>query len=302
MPVLWIPLTILAAFCQNLRTVLQKRLTATLSTAGSNATRFVFGFPFAILYVLMLRYGFGQSWPDPNAAFLLWMAVGGLAQILATGLLLMALAYRNFPVGVAYSKTEVVQAAVFGLIFLGDTISALGVAAIAIGTAGVMLISLTRSTHLARDLLLGWTEKPALFGLASGALFAISGVAYRAASLSLGHDSFLMAAGYTLAWTTAFQSAVMLAWLKLREPGQFARMVGQWRVAVLVGIASAIGSAGWFTAMTIQTVAYVRTLGLIELVFTFLAARLVFGERSPATEVIGVILIVIGIALALNLR
>lgn len=302
MTALWIPLTILAAFCQNLRTVLQKRLTATLSTAGSNATRFVFGCPFAILYVLVLRYGFDLSWPDSNAAFLLWMALGGLAQIFATGLLLMALAYRNFPVGVAYSKTEVVQAAVFGLVFLGDTISALGVLAIAIGTSGVMLISLTRSTHLARDLFLGWTERPALFGLASGALFAISGVAYRAASLSLDHPSFLMAAGYTLVWTTAFQSVVMLAWLALREPAQITKMMGRWRVAVLVGVASAVGSAGWFTAMTIQTVAYVRTLGLIELVFTFIAARFVFRERSPATELTGVILIVIGIALALNLR
>ena len=56
---------------------------------------------------------------------------------------------------------------------------------------------------------------------------------------------------------------------------------------------------GWFTAMTIQNVAYVRALGQIELVFTFIASTVFFKEKSTGTEIVGIVLIVVGILLLL---
>jgi hypothetical protein len=190
---------------------------------------------------------------------------GGVAQILATSLLIEAMSRRNFAAGVAYSKTEAIQAALFESIVLGAALTLGAVAAILVATLGVMLISVQKSERPLVQLLTGWTDPAALIGLASGALFGISAVGFRAASLSLGHPSFLMSAGYTLAWAQGLQTLMLGAWLAWREPGELGRVRANWRVASLAGITGTLGSLGWFTAMTLQLVAYVRTLGLIEL-------------------------------------
>ena len=300
---LWIPVTIGAAFFQSVRTALQKYLKAHhLSTNGSAFTRFFYGFPFALLYVFALHHGAGLDWPVPHAEFFLWIVVGGVTQIIATSLLIYVFEFRNFPVGIAYSKTEVVQAAVFGLVFLGDRVTPWGIGAILVSTVGVMLISLVKSDKPMRAFLTGWVEKPALIGMASGAFFAVAAIGFRGASLSLNHGDFAMSAGYSLAWATAIQTVMLGVYLFWREPEQIGRVLSSWRVASLVGVSSAAGSICWFTAMTIQVVAYVRTLGLIELIFTFLISTLAFRERPSSTEVAGILLVVVGIAMVLNLR
>ncbi len=299
---LWIPLTIAAAFCQNLRTVLQKHLRARLSTNGATFTRYAFGSPLIILYAIGLHGLAGMAWPQPNLVFVAWVATGAVTQILATSLLIHLFTFRNFAVGVAYSKTEVIQAAIFGLVFLGEVVTLWGAAAIAIGTLGVMLISLVGTGRVLHELLLGWTERPALIGIASGGLFGIAAVAFRAAALSLGAEGFVMPAGYTLLWANLLQTALLSAYLYARERDQFAKLLAAWRVSALTGIIGVVASALWFMAMTIQLVAYVRTLGLIELVFTFAFAWFWFKERPRLTELIGIALLLVGIGMTLNLR
>ena len=299
---LWIPLTIAAAFCQNLRTVLQKQLRSRLSTNGSTFARYAFGSPLIILYVIALDRLAGLPWPRPNGAFIVWTVTGSVAQILATSLLIHLFSFRNFAVGVAYSKTEVIQAAIFGLVFLGDTVTAWGTAAIAVGTVGVMLISLVGTGRVLHELLLGWLERPALIGLASGALFGIAAVAFRAAALSLDAEGFVMPAAYTLLWANLLQTALLSAYLYARERDQFAKFFAAWRISALTGLAGVAASTFWFMAMTIQLVAYVRTLGLIELVFTFAFSWFWFKERPRLTELIGIALLVIGIGMTLSLR
>ena len=269
---LWIPITIAAAFMQSLRSAVQRQLTKRLSTNGATYTRFVYGLPLAVAYVLLLGPGLGLAWPSPEAAFWLWTATGSLTQILATALLLTVFRWKNFAVGVAYSKTEVVQAALFGLVFLGEHVTWLGSAAILLGTVGVMLFSLKKDTHPFRAFLTGWLERPALIGLASAALFGVSAVAFRAAALSLEHPSAIMAAGYTLVWSAAIQTAAMTLYLRWREPGQLTAVFRAWPVASLSGITGIVGSAGWFTAMTLQQAAVVKALAQIEV-------RMALGER-----------------------
>lgn len=299
---LWIPITIAAAFCQNLRTVLQKHLRATLSTNGVTFTRYGFGSPLVVLYVIGLHGVAGLPWPQPNLVFVGWIVTGALTQILATSFLIYIFSFRNFAVGVAYSKTEVIQAAIFGLAFLGDAVTAWGATAIAIGTLGVMLISLVGTGRVVHELLLGWTERPALIGIASGGLFGIAAVAFRAAALSLGAPGFVMPAGYTLLWANLLQTALLLAYLYARERDQFAKLFAAWRASVVTGIIGVTASALWFMAMTIQVAAYVRTLGLVELVFTFLFSWFFFKERPKLTELVGIALLLVGIAMTLNLR
>ena len=296
---LWVPVTLAAAFMQNLRSALQKHLKGSLSTSGATFCRFIYAVPLALAYVALLGEGFGFEWPDPNPRFALFAMVGGVTQITATALLVYLFSLRNFAVGTTYSKTETVQAAVFGLVILGEPISFAAALAIGISLVGVMLISVARSRLTLRNLFLGWTGRAAFIGVLSGTFFGLSAVAYRAASLSLGGEGFLMQAAFTLACVVVFQTAVMAVWIRLREPGELSRVIGRWRVASLVGVSGMLGSAAWFTAMTLENAAYVRAVGQVELVFTLVASYFFFRERSTALELVGIVLIVGGIVILL---
>jgi len=298
----WIPITLAAAFLQNLRSALQKHLKAQLSTTGATFARFTYAGPLAALYATGLATLGGYPVPEPNPIFVLYAVVGGLFQILGTALLVHLFSFRNFAAGTAYSKTETVQTAIFGILILGDPLSLGAASAILISLAGVLTISVARTDLSFFRLLTGWAQKPALTGIASGACFGISAVSYRGASLSLGGPGFLMQAAFTLACVTLLQTLVMAAWMRLREPGQITAVVRSWRVSAWVSLAGMLASACWFTAMTIQNAAYVRALGQVELLFTFAAGYLFFRERPNALELIGTGLVTGGILLLLLYR
>jgi drug/metabolite transporter (DMT)-like permease len=296
----WIPITLGAAAAQAVRTALQRYLKGRLSTNGAAFTRFVFGLPLAALYLSLLIASRVSPLPRPGAAFWAWVATAALSQIVATSLQIHVMAARNFATGVAYAKTEVVQAAVFEIVFLGAVVTWLGGFGIVLGTAAVMLMSLVRTSHPLRAFLLGWMEPTALLGLVAGGLFGVAAVGFRAASLSLRHQSVFVAASFTLVVATAIQTTVMACYLATRERGQLRRVFAETRAGALVGLASFLGSAGWFTAFTLQIAAYVRTLGLVELVFTLLISLYAFRERPGRFELVGLGLLIVSIALVLN--
>jgi len=292
---LWIPITIAAAFAQNLRFMLQKYIKGQLSTFGATYARFVWAAPLALLLVVVLQSGRAEPLPSTNVSFYLFGAIGGITQILATALLVALFGMRNFAVGVTFSKTETIQAALFGIIILSETVAGWGLLAICVSLLGVILISVN-PTDLS---LKGFFSLPMLIGLGSGALFGISAVSYRAASLSLGSGDFLIRAALTLAFVTILQTILMSIYLKLREPGEIARVFGAWKITLWIGVTGMLGSLGWFAAMTLQNAAYVRALGQVELIFTFAASYFFFKERASMREVAGIILVGLGILLLL---
>jgi drug/metabolite transporter (DMT)-like permease len=299
---LWIPITIAAAFLQNARSAVQKHLKGRLSTTGATFVRFGYGVPVAVAYVLLLRFGVGLPIPEVNMEFVLYVLLGGITQILATFSLVYLFGLRNFAVGTAYSKTEAIQGAVFGFVLLADPLSLGAGVAILIGFVGVALISIANTELTAASMVKATFSRTAGIGLLSGALFGISAVGFRGGSLALGGgpDEFLMQAGYTLMWGIIFQTLIMLAYMQWKEPGQIKAVIKAWKPASIVGLAGVLGSIGWFTAMTIQSVAYVRTLGQIELIFTFAVSYFIFKERPNKIEVIGVLLIAAGIIVLLQ--
>lgn len=296
---LWIPITIAAAFLQNLRSVGQKHLKAVMGTTGATFVRFGFGLPFALLFVAALHLGAGYRLPAPNAAFLAWTALGGVGQITATFLLVYLFSFRNFAVGTAYSRTEPAQAALFALLFLGERVTAGTLAAIAVSLFGVILISVARTAISARTLIGSLFTRNALIGLASGTAFGVSAVAYRAASLALGGPNFMMQAAVTLAAVILFQTLLMGAWMLWRDRGELVRIADAWRPALFVGFVGATASFGWFMAMTLQQAAVVKALAQIEMIFTFASSILFFKERINAYETVGCVLIVGGILVLL---
>ena len=282
---------------QNLRSSLQKYLKGQLSTSGATFSRFAYAAPLALLYVFGLMAFGGYEMPGTNSRFVIFALVGGLAQIVGTALLVYIFSFRNFAVGTTFSKTETVQTAMFGIVVLGETVSDGAMLGIGVSLIGVVLISTTNLSLNARDMLRQCLELPALIGVASGAFFGISAVAYRAASLSLDSGDFVIRAAVTLALATVFQTIVMAVYMRIREPGQIGAVLRSWRVSSLVGLTGMLGSVGWFTAMTLQNAAYVRALGQIELIFTFAASYLFFKERASRNELLGIGLVTAGILL-----
>ncbi len=292
---LWIPITIAAAFLQNLRSLLQKRLTGRLSTGGATFSRFVFAFPLALAYALVVSSITGWVPGTPTFAFAGFLVTGALAQISATYLLLASFAHGPFAIGTAYSKTEALQAAIVAALVLGELLSLWGVAAVLVGIAGVALMAFKRREDGLAALNL--TDKAVLLGIGAGAAFAVSSVSYRGASLSLGDASPFVRAGWTLAAATLFQTVVMGLWLRLREPGQVSKTLGLWRESGLVALAGVAGSIGWFTALTLQTAALVKALAQVELIFSTLTSWFYFKEPVSMREAMGIALIALSVVM-----
>jgi len=292
---LWIPITLWAAFAQTLRNAAQRRLTAELGTLGATLVRFLYGLPFAALWLWLVLRATGAAPPLPGAGFAGWVALGALSQIAATALLLRTMEERNFALGVAYSKTEVIQVALFAFVALGDRLGVPALVAIACATVGVLLLSPADKERPLRALLAGWTGRPALLGLASGTGFALASVGYRGAALSFGDASYLAAAALTLVAALALQTAVLGGWLLVRQPKVVAGVLREWRPSLFAGFMGAAASAGWFTAFAIEAAANVRTLGLVEMLFAYVVSLKLFRERVSRLELAGMTLIALGI-------
>lgn len=292
---LWIPITIAAAFLQNLRSAAQKHLKRVMGTTGATFVRFGFGVPFALVFVGVLHVGVGYELPAPNATFFLWAVIGAIGQITATFLLIHLFSFRNFAVGTAYSRTEPAQAALFALIFFGERITAGALLAIAISVFGVMLISVAHMQLTFRNLVASVIARNALIGLASGTCFGISAVAYRAASLSLGGPNFMIQAAVTLAVVITFQTVIMAAWMVWKDRAEIGHIARAWKPSLFTGFVGATASFGWFMAMTLEQAAVVKALAQVEMLFTFAASVFFFKERINRLEIAGCVLIVAGI-------
>jgi drug/metabolite transporter (DMT)-like permease len=298
---LWVPLTIWAGFAQTLRNAAQRHLIADLGTLGATLVRFLYGLPFAALWLVIVLVATDVSPPAPTSMFLFWVVVGAVAQIAATALLLRVMTERNFTLGVAYSKTELVQVGVFGLVFLGDELSALTIVAIVLATVGVLFLSPADREHPVRGFFAGIATPTALLGVASGACFALAAVGYRGAALELDRG-YLASAAYTLLWAQGTQTLLLGGWLAVKDSKVIVRTIEMWRPSMVAGFMGAAASIGWFSAMTLEPAAHVRTLGLVELFFSIMLSRRMFQERLRVTEVAGIILLAGGmVAILLDL-
>ena len=288
---LWALFTVIAAAAQTVRNATQRELTAKLGTVGATHVRFLFGFPFALVFLAGVMVVLGQGLPRPPLIYWPWVAVGALAQIAATALMLAAMNDRSFVVVYAYIKTEPVQAALFGLVFLGDAVTPAMAAAILIATTGVVIMALKPGTAM--------DVRATLLGLAAGAMFALSAVGYRGAILGLEVPSYIMAATFTLAVGLLLQSALLSLYLWLRDPGVLGAIVRAWRPSLFAGFMGALASQFWFLALALATAANVRTLALVEVLFAQGIARFVFKQTTTTREVVGIVLIVIGVVVLL---
>ena len=289
---LWIPFTIIAAAGQVARNAMQRSLTGPLGTWGATNIRFLFGFPFSIVFFVVVIIAGGDRVPWPTAAFWPWLLLGALSQIMATGLMLAAMNDRSFVVTTAYLKTEAIQTAIFGFVFLGDHLTALKVVAILIATIGVVVTALRPGA--VRDI---GSWRPTLLGLVAAAAFAFSAVGFRGAILAVPDVSFVTAASYTLVWGLFVQTLVLTIYLVARAPKVLQAILRLWKPSLLAGFMGAAASQFWFLAFALTAAANVRTLALVEVLFAQGVAYYSFKQPLSARESAGIALIVVGVAM-----
>ena len=297
---LWIPITLLAAAAQTLRFMFQKRLRiATLSTGGATFARFLYAAPLIGLVTIgyaMLR---GYGMPVMDGPFWAFAAAGSFCQICATMCVVALFQQRNFTIGITFKKVEVLLAAGFGLVFLGEGVSLPALGAISLGVLGVIIISDAPPA--------AGVEGPRVFnkatalGLSCAILFGACAVFYRGATLHIAAADLFARASMTLLVAISMQFVGMAFYLKWREPGQITQVIRAWRLAIWVGLLSLLGSLAWFTAFALQNAAYVKALGQVEILASFAISVWVFGEKMRRSEALGITLLSASVILLLLL-
>jgi drug/metabolite transporter (DMT)-like permease len=286
---LWIPLTIFAAAAQTVRNTAQRRLIDDLGTLGATLVRFLYGMPLLTLWLLGLLALPAFTAPPLTWHFVGWVVIAALSQMAGTALLLQAMATRSFAIGLVYSKSEVIQVALFSVVFLGEDLSLVTALAIVVATMGVILLSSRGKASGGR-----WADPAALFGLAAGTGFAISVIGYRGANLALETTPFV-AAAETLFWSQLLQAVLLVGWLLARKPSVVLAVLRAWRLSIFAGVAGAAASLANVTALALEPASHVRTLILVEVLFTYIVSMRVFREAVSRRELAGIVLVVLGV-------
>lgn len=291
---LWIFATLVAAGAQTARNAMQRSLTATLGTLGATQVRFVYGLPFAAVFLALAAALAGTGVPEATTAFVTYTLGGAVAQIAGTALLLAAMQARSFSVATTFNKTEAVQVAIFGVVLLGEHLTLAGSAAVALATAGVVLVAAKPGVKLAGNGL-----RPIAYGIASGGCFAIASVGFRAGILELADGQYYLRAATTLVWALAFQALLLGAWMALFARRPLLDSFALWRQSLVAGFFGAFASQFWFLGFSLTAAANVKALGLVEVVFAQIVAQRVFAQRVTTREGAGMALVVAGVALLL---
>ena len=295
-PWLWAVFTVIAAGAQTARNVMQRDLVGSVGTQGATYVRFLFGLPFALLFLGAQLLLIDAPLPIPGLHALGWAAVGALMQTLATALMLLSMQDRSFVVTIAFTKTEPVIIAILSIVILREVPTPMTVLAIIVATAGVLLMSLPPSAQ--------GVERPglkaALIGLASGACFGFSATGYRVSMVGLESSSFILTASVTMVMGLVIQCVTILAWLLLRDRALLGAILRSWRPSLLAGFMGALATQFWFLAFAITNPIRVRTLALVEVPFAQVVSRRIFKQRMSHAEIAGMALIVAGVVLLLN--
>ncbi|CAM5185828.1 multidrug DMT transporter permease [Bosea thiooxidans] len=293
---LWIPATILASLLQTARNLAQRSLTDVIGVVGATQVRFLFGLPFALLFLALACLGLQRLPPEIGMASLGFTLWGALTQIAATALMLAAMRERSFAVTTAYTKTEPVQVALFGAALLGDALTPLKFLAIAIATAGVIVVSWKPGEKLTRAGL-----RPAVLGIVSGAFFALSAIGFRGGIQALPEGSFLIRASTILVLGLGLQTLLLVAYMLVADRQALILSLKSWRRSLSAGFLGAAASQFWFIGFSLTTAANVRTLALVEVPLAQIASRKLFAEGTSRREILGMAMIVGGVGLLLSL-
>ncbi|MFW1742570.1 DMT family transporter [Acinetobacter johnsonii] len=287
MTITWILFTLMAAFMQAWRNAFQKQLSTTVDVYGVTLARFIFALPLALLYISCL-YHF-QPVTDSvhfNLRFAIYVLIAALSQIAATALMVQLFKQKNYAIGVGLAKSEAVLAAIIAVVFLSDHLSLLGWFGVAVGGLAVFLMSKGRDFS-------DFSVQTLCIGIGSGLCFAITSLLVREASLELTNLPFIHRAAWVLLMVIGTQCFLLLMYLGIFRRATLWAMWQRIRLTFRVSLCSFLASLGWFSAMSMQSVPIVKTLGQVEIIFSMLISAYFFKEKLARAEHLGIVLVVI---------
>lgn len=291
---IWIAFTLFAALMQAVRTAGQKKIAKYITPMATTLVRYLFGLPFAIIYLYYINLDVGYF--DLQLIlgqhhFFIYAIAAAIAQIMATVWLVRVLSYKNFAVGTSFAKTEAIQTAILGAVFFSAYLSVFGWIAVVLGVLGILVVSVPDKGKPIE-------KATVIYGVLSGIAFALTSLWIREASLSLG-DNLMFNAAFTLVFMVSLQTIICLVYIFYKQRDQLSILKQHIPLAFFVGVTSALGSIGWFTAMTYHNAAIVKSLGQIEFVFTLLITYFFFNEKISVKEYIGMGLILSSVLILL---
>ncbi|MEJ5132208.1 DMT family transporter [Acinetobacter sp. MYb177] len=287
MTITWILFTLMAAFMQAWRNAFQKQLSTTVDVYGVTLARFIFALPLALLYISCL-YHF-QPVTDSvhfNLRFAIYVLIAALSQIAATALMVQLFKQKNYAIGVGLAKSEAVLAAIIAVVFLSDHLSLLGWFGVAVGGFAVFLMSKGRDFS-------DFSVQTLCIGIGSGLCFAITSLLVREASLELDNLPFIHRAAWVLLMVIGTQCFLLLMYLGIFRRATLWAMWQRIGLTFRVSLCSFLASLGWFSAMSIQSVPIVKTLGQVEIIFSMLISAYFFKEKLARAEHLGIVLVVV---------
>ena len=296
----WIVVTIIAAFFQNLRSSFQKKINKNVSTIASTYVRFSFALPLAlVLFFIYFRdiSVINEILSQPD--FLINVTLASIFQVIFTFVLLYLFKFSNFVVGTSLSKTEVVQVAIFEYLILNEKLTKLGISGIIISTLGVIILSIKDLKYFLHNLF----SKTTLIGLISGLFLALSIVYFRSAALPLENfNSNFEKVISTLLFGLLIPTIILTIYLLIFEKKEFEKLYNYKYDCMLIGIGGFFASLSWFYAFTLIQASFVRAVGQIELLFSYFSSKYLFKEKVKLTEILGIIVFVIGVTILLVSR
>ena len=295
----WVFITLFAAGAQGLRTGMQKHLAETVDKTTANFARYIFGLPLLLGVVALGHLGILPK-VDLSLRFYLLCLLIASCQLLGTLLMLQVFKLKNYLLGVAFARTEAVLVAIWGLVFFATPLGWAGMVAVCVGVVGVLLLSQTNWQNGWGDFIKGLGSAGLLLGLGSGAAFAFTAWFIRLANQELVAGQWLGPL-YTLGISNLMQIVMVLLFMAAcgRWRSGWRNIRSNWRLVTGVGLTSILGSWGWYTAYGMAHPAYVKTVGQVEMLLVYFISRNVFSERSSASELLGVLLVVASIVLLL---
>jgi drug/metabolite transporter (DMT)-like permease len=292
---LWVLTTLIASAAQTGRNAAQSGLTKTIGTLGATQVRFLFGLPFALIFLALVPAATGEAIPLPGLRTLAFTGAGALTQIGGTALMLVTMKSQNFAVTTAWLKTEPVIVALASALILGDPLSAPMLGAIAVATAGVLIMTIRPGTK-------GWgNASAAVTGLSAAGLFGASAIGFRGGILALPSGGYLTRATTVLALSLALQTLLLLAWLALFDRKALTASFQVWRSSLLAGFLGAFASEFWFLGFSMTAAANVRTLALVEVILATGVSRFWLGQKITPRQLWGMAVVVLGVAALLRL-
>jgi drug/metabolite transporter (DMT)-like permease len=281
----WVFFTLSAVVLQTFRNALQSKLSVNMRTSGVTLARFLFAPPIALTYLVLLYTFSNQVIPEFSLKFVFFVLLSSVLQISATALMVILFKQKNFAVGAGLAKSEALVAGVLGTLFFGSQLSLFGWVGILVGAGAIYILSGGgRKGQL--------SLKTVIIGLACGTCFALTSLFVREASHLL-NVPFPHSAAWVLLWVICIQTTLLVSYIAVKDRSTFVVLKNNTKMTLVTSIISCFGTICWFSAVSLHHVAYVKTLGQVEVLLTMLVATFWLKNRVQKHEVIGLLLIAV---------